>query len=184
MAQIKELFAAYKASELPTDGGFIVTSAFDANSTYSVYEITSYNNVKDFYLNEDGLVFQADGYKQFVLVEPMNYPEKHMEPAMRDAGHKIPYRFSEVETFVSKRQDRVMIGKEPVVTYGSFTILVPKGSNFAYVIYKDDDLLDTVQSFFAQSMWKDARVPKLDAAKIAGKIATTVRPIAFPAEEE
>jgi len=184
MAKVKELFAAYKASELPTDGGFIITSSFDEHSTYSKYEVTSYNNVKDIYQNEDGLVFQADGFKQFVLVEPSNYNEKHVEPAMRDAAHAIPYRFKEVDTFVSKRQDRVMVGKEPVVTYGSFTILKPVGENFAYVVYKDDSLLDTVQEFFAKSIWQDARVPKLDAEKISKHLSLSLKRIAYPAQEE
>ena len=54
MAILKELFSAYSKNELPTDGGYIVSAFFDANSTYSKYEVTSYNNVKDIYLNDEG----------------------------------------------------------------------------------------------------------------------------------
>jgi hypothetical protein len=180
MAQIKELFEAYQASELPTDGGLIITSMFDTSTTYTKYEVTSYNNVKDFYKNEDGLVFQADGYKAFVVVEPASYSKKHIEPAMRDGAHSIPYRFNEVDTFVSKRQDRIILGKEPVITYGSFTILVPVGENFAFILYKTDDLMSAVEAFFAKSMWQDARVPKMDAEKVSKTIAATIEKIAFP----
>jgi hypothetical protein len=49
MAIEKELFKAYYNSELPFERGYIFSSFFDANSTYSRYEITSYNNVKDIY---------------------------------------------------------------------------------------------------------------------------------------
>mgnify|MGYP006305385583 FL=1 len=182
MAQIKELFKAYMASELPTDGGLIVTSYFDTETTYSKYEVTSYNNVKDIYRNEDGIVFQADGYKQFVVVEPASYNKKHIEPAMRDGGHAIPYRFKEIDTYVTRRQDKIMVGKEPVITYTSFTILQPVGENFAYIIYRDDDILNAVEQLFAKSMWQDARVPKIDAEKVSKAIAQTLQKILRPAE--
>jgi hypothetical protein len=182
MAQIKELFKAYMASELPTEGGLIVTSYFDEETSYTKYEITSYNNVKDIYRNDEGIVFQADGYKQFVLVEPASYSKKHIEPAMRDGGHSIPYRFKEIDTYVSKRQDKIMVGKEPVVTYTSFTILQPVGENFAYVLFRDADLLATVEAFFAKSIWQDARVPKLDSEKVAKVIANSLQKILHPAE--
>lgn len=183
MAQIKELFSAYMANALPTEGGLIITSYFDEETTYTRYEVTSYNNVKDIYRSDEGIVFQADGYKQFVIVEPASYSKKHIEPAMRDSGHAIPYRFKEIDTYVSKRQDKIMIGKEPVVTYTSFTILQPVGENFAYVIFKDEtDIVETVNAFFAKSLWEDARLPKTDAEKVAKAIARTLEKILHPAE--
>ena len=135
MAIVKELFSAYLKSELPLEGGYIIASFFDPTSTYSRYEVTSYNNVKDIYTNDDGLTFRADGKKLYVLIEPANYAEKHIEPSHRDDAHKIPYRFKEVELHISKRQDRIMIGQKPVITYGSFTILKPTGHNFSYIFY-------------------------------------------------
>lgn len=174
MSQIADLFQAYMNNKLPTDGGLIITTMFDESIAYSKYEITSYDNVKDIYRNEDGLVFQADGYKQFILVEPSSYNNKHIEPAMRDRGHSIPYRFKEVDTYVTKRQDRIMMGKQPTITYGSFTILEPVGENFAYIAFKDDSLTASVQEFLADSLWQDAGVPKADAAKAAKGIANTL----------
>lgn len=182
MAEIKDLFKAYMANELPVEGGLIVTSYFDEETTYTKYEVTSYNNVKDIYRSDEGIVFQADGYKQFVIVEPASYNKKHIEPAMRDGGHSIPYRFKEVDTYVTKRQDKVMVGKEPVVTYTSFTILQPKGENFAYILFRNDDLVQTVEAFFAKSMWQDARIPKIDAEKVGKAIAQTLKKILEPAE--
>ena len=183
MAQIKDLFKAYMANQLPTEGGLIITSFFDEETTYSKYEVTSYNNVKDIYRNDEGIVFQADGYKQFVIVEPASYNNKHVEPAMRDRGHSIPYRFKEIDTFVTRRQDKIMVGKEPVVTYTSFTILQPVGENFAYIVTKEDDILQTVEAFFAKSMWQDARVPKIDAEKVGKTIAQTLKSIVYPQGE-
>ncbi|MFW5715950.1 MAG: transposase [Spirochaetota bacterium] len=183
MAEIKDLFQAYVANELPNEGGLIITSFFDEETTYTKYEVTSYNNVKDIYRTDEGIVFQADGYKQFVVVEPASYNNKHVEPAMRSGGHAIPYRFKEIDTYVTRRQDKVLVGKEPVVTYTSFTILQPVGDNFAYVIVKDEDILRTVEAFFARSMWQDARVPKIDAEKVAKTVALTLKKIVNPLSE-
>ena len=78
-----DLFQAYAEDKLPRDGGYIVSSFFDQNSAYSKYEVVAYNGVKNIYLSEEGLTFQTDGNKLFVLVEPTNYPEKHVEPYVR-----------------------------------------------------------------------------------------------------
>ncbi|MFW6139483.1 MAG: hypothetical protein ACOC7U_09965, partial [Spirochaetota bacterium] len=126
--------------------------------------------VKDIYLTVDGLTFQADGKKLYLLVEPANYSQKHTEPALRDTTHRIPYRFNELETYISKRQDRVMVGRKPVITYTSFTILKPQGNNFSYIFYDTDDLSQIMQNFFIDTLWKDANITKLDAEKTSRKI--------------
>jgi hypothetical protein len=167
MAIMKELFGAYNNSELPQEGGYIVSSFFDESSTYTKYEITSYNNVKDIFVNEEGITFQADGKKVFILVEPSDYAKKHEEPTYRDNFHKIPYRFKEVDLITSARQDRIMVGREPLITYGSFTILKSKGNNFSYIFFDSSDMLKAMESFFTKSLREDARVPRADAVKAA-----------------
>ncbi|MFP4205921.1 MAG: transposase [Spirochaetaceae bacterium] len=177
MAEMKELFSAYRKSELPSDGGYIISTFFDGNSAYTKYEITSYNNVKDIFESDEGLTFQADGQKVFVLVEPANYSKKHVEPTYRSQMEQIPYRFKELDVHTSRRQDRIMVGKEPVMTYGSFTVLKSQGANFSYIVYKADDLVEKVRSFFAKSLWQDARVPKRDAEQAADLIRVTFEQI-------
>ena len=170
MAVVKELFEAYKNGELPSDGGYIISVYYDDNSTYTKYEITSYNNVKSIYAGEDGLTFQADGKKMFILAEPVNYPKKHTEPAYRDDAHKIPYHFKEIQKFVTRRHDNIMIGKQPVISYGSFTILKPAGNNRSYLFFPTDDLPEAIEKYFKETLWKDANVPKIDAEKISEMI--------------
>ena len=177
MAVMKELFGAYNNSELPTEGGYIVSSFFDESSTYTKYEITSYNNVKDIFISDEGITFQADGMKIFVLIEPADYSKKHEEPTYRDALHKIPYRFKEVEVLTSARQDRIMVGKEPVITYGSFTILKSRGNNFSYIFFDTSDLLKAMEDFFLKSLREDARVPRADAQKAAALITAQMKKI-------
>ena len=175
MAIMKELFGAYNNSELPTEGGYIVSSFFDETSTYTKYEITSYNNVKDIFVNEEGITFQADGKKIFILIEPSDYAKKHEEPTYRDNFHKIPYRFKEVDLITSARQDRIMVGREPVISYGSFTILKSKGNNFSYIFFDTSDLLKAMESFFMKSLREDARVPRADAQKAAELITDKMK---------
>ena len=86
-----DLFQAYNEGKLPEDdGGYIVSSFFDANSTYSIYEIVAYDNVKSIYADENGLTFQADGHKLFVLVEPIGYAHKYQEPFTRGRKSRFP----------------------------------------------------------------------------------------------
>ena len=105
-----DLFDAYSKNALPKDHGYIVSSFFAPNTAYSRYEIVSYTNVKSIYPNEEGLTFQTDGKKLYVLVEPSNYPNKGMEPFVRSSIEKIPLRFSELELFTCKNQDKNLLG--------------------------------------------------------------------------
>ncbi len=165
-----DLFQAYSQDKLPREGGYIVSSFFQPTSAYSRYEVVAYNGVKSLYLSEEGLTFQTDGNKLFVLSEPTNYANKHSEPFRRDQKHQIPHRFSELEILTSKNQTRVMISKEPVVSYSAFTILKPTGINFAFIFYNLPDVLDTIEQFFGKTLNQEANVPKPDATKAAALI--------------
>lgn len=160
-----DLFQAYSQNNLPKEGGYIVSSFFNKNSTYSIYEVVAYNGVKSIYLTEDGLTFQTDGNKLFVLVEPSSYPRKHIEPVNRDTMESIPHRFKELDILTAKNQTKVMVSKEPIITYSSFTILKPTGINFALVFYNLPEVLETIAFFFEQTLNKEAGVPKSDAKK-------------------
>ena len=82
-AKALELFKAYADSQLPSEGGYIVSSFLDENSSYARYEVVAYSGVKSIYLTEEGLTFQTDGNKLFVLAEPASYSQKHQEPFRR-----------------------------------------------------------------------------------------------------
>lgn len=174
MAKIMDLFEAYKSGEFPTDGGYIISNFFDANSSYARFEMISYGNVKDIYTTEDGITFQADGLKLFILVEPASYPGKHTEPCYRDDRHKIPYRFKEVETSVTKRQDKIMVGKKPVETYTSFTIMNESGLNQSFVVFKDEGIEASLANYFNQVLWKNANIPRKDAEKATEVISKII----------
>ncbi|MFQ3621241.1 MAG: transposase [Spirochaetales bacterium] len=177
MAIVKELFQAFENKELPNAGGYIVSAFFDDTSTYTKYEIISFSNVKDIYTSDEGLVFQADGQKVFVLVEPANYPNKHIEPAYRNNFQRIPYRLRELIIHTSSRQDRIMIGKEPVMTYTSFTIMKSFGQNYSYIFYMTEDVVEGIKDYFMKSIWKEARVPRSDAEEVSELIAEVFKKI-------
>jgi len=171
MAELKavDLFKAYSESKLPSDGGYIVSSFLDATSAYSRYEVVAYSGVKSIVLTSEGLTFQTDGNKLFVLAEPANYAQKHLEPFRRNAKDQIPHRFVELDILTAKNQTKVMVSKSPLMTYGSFTILQPSGENVAFLFYNLPDVHASIAKFFSTALNKEATVPRTDADK-AGKL--------------
>jgi len=162
-----DLFQAYGQNKLPKEGGYIVSSFLDENSAYSKYEVVAYNGVKSIYLAEEGLTFQTDGNKLFVLCEPPNYAQKHLEPFRRQSREQIPHRFAELEVLTAKNQTKVMVSRDPILTYGSFTIVKPSGINFSFIFYNIAEVMDTIRSFFETTLNKEANIPHDDAQKAA-----------------
>jgi hypothetical protein len=169
-----DLFEAYVQNKLPKDEGYIISSFFSENTAYSRYEIVSYSGVKTIYLNDNGLTFQTNGNKLHVLVEPASYPNKAVEPYVRIEREQIPLRFSELEILTTKNQSKIMIAKQPMMSFSSFTILKPTGVNFALVFYRLPDLYDTLALFFEKTLNKEAGIPQTDAKKGSAKIAEIV----------
>lgn len=165
-----DLFKAYAEGKLPGDGGYIVSSFLDEHSAYSRYEVVAYNGVKSIVLTNEGLNFQTDGNKVFVLAEPPNYAQKHLEPFRRTAKDQIPHRFSELDILTTKNQTKVMVSKNPIMTYGSFTIIKPSGENVAFLFYNLPDVLATIGKFFSTALNKEATVAKADAEKAAALV--------------
>jgi hypothetical protein len=169
-----DLFEAYVQNKLPKDEGYIISSFFNENTAYSIYEIVSYSGVKTIYLNDTGLTFQTNGNKLHVLVEPASYPSKAIEPYVRTEREQIPLRFSELEIITTKNQSKIMIAKEPMMAFSSFTILKPSGINFALVFYRLPGLYDSLAVFFEKTLNREAGIPQADAKKGAAKIAEIV----------
>jgi hypothetical protein len=165
-----DLFQAYAQNQLPREGGYIVSSFFHPTTTYSRYEVIAYSGVKSIYLTEEGLTFQTDGNKLFVLIEPASYPRKFIEPVSRDTEERIPHRFSELEIYTAKNQTKIMVSKNPIMTYTSFTILKPKGINFCLVFYNLPDVMETIGKFFTATLNKEAGIPQADAQKAADSV--------------
>jgi hypothetical protein len=171
----RNLFDAYQMGKLPFAQGYIVSSFFSETSAYSIYEIVSYAGVKEIFMTSTGLQFITGGKKLYVLVEPDTYQVKYQEPVSRAEGEKIPKRFSELETVTAKNQTKIMVAKEPIESYGSFTILKPTGVNFAVVFYQMPDLYKTIAMFFAESLNRQRKVPEYDAKKAALIIADILK---------
>jgi hypothetical protein len=76
-----ELFKAYSEGQLPSEGGYIVSSFLDENSPYARYEVVAYNGVKSIYLTAEGLKFQTDGNKLFILSQPPSYSPTPTRPS-------------------------------------------------------------------------------------------------------
>ncbi|MCL2265241.1 MAG: histone H1-like repetitive region-containing protein [Treponema sp.] len=174
--KLRDLFDAYTQGKLPFAQGYIVSSFFSDTSAYSIYEIVSYAGVKEIFAVGEGLQFVSGGKKLHILVEPDTYHFKSVEPVSRAEGERIPKRFNELDTYITKNQNRIYIAKEPGETTGSFTVLKPKGAiNFAVVFYQLPDLFESLAAFFEESLNRQRKVPQSDAKKVALQVVDILK---------
>lgn len=170
-----DLYEAYKTNNLPKDEGYVVSAFFSPQTAYAIYEIVSYAEVKSFYLTTDGITFQTNGKKIYILVEPSNYNQKAVEPYVRPMKFQIPLRFNDLNIYTAKNQYKVMYSKDPQIVMTSFTIMKPAGINFAFVFYMNKDVLNALAFFFEKTLNREANVPLADAKKLSIAIAKQVQ---------
>ena len=170
MAKATSLLKAYQSESIPSNGGFIITSIFDPDSVYSIYEITAFATLKDIYQTGDVFNFKTDGDRTHILVEPPIYTGKSVEPTFREASKSIPYRFYELNIITGKKQEKIMIPKTPVRLHSYFTVQNAKGNNFSFLFYPTEDVYVAIKKFLADTLYNDANIEKNDAVE-AAKIA-------------
>jgi hypothetical protein len=170
-----DLFEAYTQNKLPQSGGYIVSSHFDPHSAYTKYEIAAYRNTRAIFFSTEGLSFQADGNKLYILIEPPDYAHKEEEPFKRTKEKQIPHRFSEVTMIQTKDKMRVMVSKNPIMIYSSFMVLKPAHDDFAFIFFNQAEVLATIASFFEQTLTKESALSSEDAKKITDSILQTLK---------
>ncbi len=170
MAKAISLEKAYLSEQIPSTGAFIITSIFDPDSVYSILEITAYAVVKDIFQQDNHMKFLTDGNRTHILVEPPIYPGKSTDPTFRDDGRSIPYRFYELEILTGKKQEKIMIPKEPIRLHTFFTIQNKTGDDFSYIFYPSKDVYVAIRKFIADVLYNDCNLEKSDALE-ASKIA-------------
>jgi hypothetical protein len=173
--KFRNLFDAYIQNKLPFAEGYIISSFYSETSTYSILEVVSYAGVKEIYPAAGGLTFVSGGKKLYILLEPDSYHKKFEEPVSRSKseGEHIPLRFSELETFTTKNQTRIMVAKEPIEITSSFTVLEPKGINFSVVFYDSPEINNVLAAFFQDTINR-RRVPEQDAKKVSRLIVEKI----------
>ena len=170
-----DLFEAYNSDKLPKDQAYIVSSFINSNTGYTIYEIISYSAVKAIFPDGEGLTFQSSGKKMHILIEPASYPNKAIEPYLRDKAEQIPLRFKELTVLTAKNQIKIYMAKKPFESLSSFTVAKPKGMNICFLFYELPDLYDTLSKFLESTFNKDAAVPQADARKAAKETVNVVQ---------
>jgi hypothetical protein len=165
-----DLFQAYGEGQVPREGGYIVTCFRQPNSDYVKYEVVGYSDLQSLYLSAEGLTFQADANKLFVLAEPAEYDQKHAEPYERAGQHQVPHHFSEMDQLTAGNMARILISRQPVSVYFSFYILRPGALNRSLLFRNVPGALDGLAAYFEQSLYMDAKLPAGDAAEAARRI--------------
>ncbi|MDR2072874.1 MAG: hypothetical protein LBP60_05535 [Spirochaetaceae bacterium] len=175
LPKVLNLFDAFSSDQLPKDQGYIVSSFINGNTGYAIYEIISYSGVKAIYPEGGGLTFQSQGKKLHTLIEPASYPNKSIEPYLREKTDQIPLRFKEVNKLTAKNQSTIYYSKKPIESLSSFTVMRPQGYNVSFVFYNRPDIYVTLEKFFEQSFTNDAGLPMSDAKKGAAEITDIVK---------
>jgi hypothetical protein len=175
MAKAMNLQKAYMSEQIPSAGGFILSTFFDPNSAYAIYEITAYKNVKDIYQTPEGLTFKTDGNRTHILVEPPSFPQKYTEPVHRDKTRAIPYRFDEMTILTGKKQEKIMVPLNPIMMYSSFTILNEEGDNYSFLFFPTEDVYIAMRTFIADSLYNDCGLVKDDAKEAASCVVETIK---------
>ena len=169
-----ELYEAYEKNMLPKDEGYVVSAFYLPDSPYSILEVISYSEVKNFFASNDSLTFQSNGKKIYILVEPSSYNHKSQEPYVRPSKYQIPLRFNDLNIYTCKNQYKVMYNKEPQMVMTSFTVLKPSGHNFSLVVFQQDDIKQTLAKLFQSALHNESNVPMLDSKKIGEDLAELI----------
>jgi hypothetical protein len=181
--KVMDLFDAYAQNMLPKDQAYIVSSFINGKTGYSTYEVISYSGVKAIYPDGDGLTFQSSGKKLHILIEPASYPQKAVQPFLRDGPEQIPLRFSELTLITTRNQIKLFIAKKPIDSLSAFTVARPVGYNFSFLFYKGKDIYHSMVKFFEHSFNKDMRIPLIDSKKAAAETVSIVEELmAFKSE--
>lgn len=175
MAKAMNLAKAYLSNEIPANGGFILSSFYDPNSAYAIYELTAYKNVKDIYQTPEGLVFKTDGNRTHMLIEPATYTQRYTEPVHRERGFTIPYRFADMTITTGKKQEKIMVPHEPVMLYSSFTVLNDEAENFSFLFFPSQDVYMAIKTFVADTLYNDCGLTKGDARMASETFMETIK---------
>lgn len=156
-----ELFQGLMKGDIPFDNeGYILSARFDDTSNYAIIEVIGFQNVKNIAQTPGGVTFHSDGYKIYIMYEPVTYQYRFQEPYLRDAHAQIPLRFNELDVIELPRHDKIFISKEPFVSHGSFNVEKPSSGNFVYYFYHSERIDDNLVYFIQNVMSEDLRVPK------------------------
>ena len=169
-----ELYEAYEKNMLPKDEGYVVSAFYLPDSPYSILEVISYSEVKNFFASTDSLTFQSNGKKIYILVEPSSYNHKSQEPYVRPSKYQIPLRFNDLNIYTCKNQYKVMYNKEPQMMMTSFTVLKPTGHNFSLIVFQQDDIQKTLAKLFQSALHNESNVPLNDSKVISEDLAEMI----------
>ena len=170
-----DLFQAHSEGKVALEGGYIVSSFFQDGSSYAKFEVMGYKAVKSLSSTEEGLTFQSDANKMFVLVEPADYEHKDVEPFARDGQHQVPHRFSELEQITAANMARIMLSRQPVSVYSFFTVARPTPLSSSLLFDNLPGVLDSIAAYFERILIARAGVPPFDAAEAARRIVAALK---------
>ena len=154
------------------NGGLVISTRFHNTSNYAIFETVAFDKIKNIvYGGGDTVTFQSDGYRIFMVYEPRTYPRSFQEPYLREPDQAIPLRWNELSIVELPNRNRILISKEPYISYGSFTIEQPVDGNFAFYIFDHggDSMEQNATTFVDRVLKEDFEVPTKTRAAVLEK---------------
>lgn len=164
-----DLFAALERGAIaPDDTGFIVSARFHGETKYAIFEFTPLRSVKNLVrsADEQGLNYTVEGERIILLYEPADFPEKFMEPYLREPADQIPLRFNEMEIVALPNGDRVLLNREPHFSTGAVLLQKPQDGNFSLYVPDGGRLQERMHEFVDESLREDFRTPARERNRV------------------
>ena len=161
----------------PGKGGFILNTNLHTRSNYAIFEIIAIGTVNNILPYGDGVTFHGDGFKVYVIFEPKTYAHKFKEPYLREAGERVPLRWTGVRVLDLPKKDRILISEEPYISFGSFTVNIPGSGSFVDYFSESPETKKYMLDFFGNILYSDFSVPKENVRTCVEHISHNLNPI-------
>jgi len=170
-----DMFQAYTENKIPEDRGIIVQGFFEQDLPYFSFELTLYTGAKALYLGDEGITFQANALRFFVIVEPPGYSQKECAPPARTLKKPVPLHFNELTRHELPNGALIYDHPDPVRVYGLFFIDKPTGSDFVFIFPYSPDVF-VVLSRFLEGTWREeCGIPEKEASAMAGRTVSEIK---------
>jgi len=166
-----ELFSGLRNGQIESQHpGYLLTMDNAGSTGYTVFCVTSFDHVREIFPDDTGVALRSDGYKMYMIHEPITYPRKYEEPYLREADEQIPLRLSELEAVEVEKQCRFLVSAHPVLSSGSLTHIKKRSASVALYFAERDAGSDALLEFIGRELHTTYNIPKRQVEQIQALI--------------
>ncbi|MBE7440659.1 MAG: hypothetical protein HS115_19605 [Spirochaetales bacterium] len=177
-----ELFSALRSGSLESQQpGHLLVISNAGPGGYAVFSITSFDHVREIFPEEGGVGLHADGYKIYMIHEPVSYPKKYEEPYLRADEEQIPLRLSELAIVEVDKQCRFLISAHPFFSSGSLDRIRERAATVALYFPEKVKGFNQLLDFLRKELHTTYNVPSRAVEQIIRLLESNFQEIQSPA---